>query len=162
MKRPAKQSQNAKREKLITSFLRNSEMANTIVFMTNFRRIKNRRTKENVWETICQKFGLTAEAVPETDAFFDVLSSFSSQNITEKQISSQKSSSSIHSSHFNFNLGGKKNPSASLFHSFIRFKRFNGDQRIARMRLSFFHLGKLLPSDKDDPSDSDDYFKTGL
>ena len=30
MKRPAKQSQNAKREKLVTSFLRNSEMANTI------------------------------------------------------------------------------------------------------------------------------------
>ena len=27
MKRPAKQSQNAKREKLVTSFLRNSEMA---------------------------------------------------------------------------------------------------------------------------------------
>ena len=29
MKRPAKQSQNAKREKLVTSFLRNSEMANS-------------------------------------------------------------------------------------------------------------------------------------
>ena len=57
---------------------------------------------------------LTAEAVPKTDAFFDVLSS-SSQNITEKQITSQKSSSSIDSSHFNFDLGGNKIPSASLF-----------------------------------------------
>jgi len=44
---------------------------------------KNRRTKENGGETIGQKFGLTTEAVPKTDAFFDVLSSSSSQNITE-------------------------------------------------------------------------------
>ena len=45
---------------------------------------QKRRTRENVWETIGQKFGLTAEAVPETDAFFDVLSSSSSQNITQR------------------------------------------------------------------------------
>ena len=70
---------------------------------------KKRRTRENVWETIGQKFGLTAEAVPKTDAFFDVLSSSSSsQNITANQITSQKSSSSIDSRHFNFDLGGKK------------------------------------------------------
>ena len=69
---------------------------------------KERRTRENVWETIGQKFGLTAEAVPKTDAFFDVLSSSSSQNITPNQITSQKSSSSIDSRHFNFDLGGKK------------------------------------------------------
>ena len=69
---------------------------------------KKRRTRENVWETIGQKFGLTAEAVPETDAFFDVLSSSSSQNIAANQITSQKSSSSIDSRHFNFDLGGKK------------------------------------------------------
>ena len=50
---------------------------------------KKRRTRENAWETIGQKFGLTAETVPETDAFFDVLSSSSSQNITWKQITSQ-------------------------------------------------------------------------
>ena len=53
---------------------------------------KNRRTKENGWETIGQKFGLTTEAVPKTDSFFDVLSSSSLQNITENQITSQKSS----------------------------------------------------------------------
>ena len=41
---------------------------------------KNRRTRENAWETIGQKFGLNAEAVPKTDAFLAVLSS--SQNIT--------------------------------------------------------------------------------
>ena len=29
-------------------------------------------------------------------------------------------------------------------------------------RLSFFQLGKLLSSDKDDSSDSDEYLKTGL
>ena len=69
---------------------------------------KKRRTRENVWETIGQKFGLTAEAVPKTDAFFDVLSSSSSQNITANQITSQKSPSSIDSRHFNFDLGGKK------------------------------------------------------
>ena len=69
---------------------------------------QKRRTRENVWETIGQKFGLTVEAVPKTDAFFDVLSSSSSQNITENQITSQKSSSSIDSRHFNFDLGGKK------------------------------------------------------
>ena len=69
---------------------------------------KKRRTRENVWETIGQKFGLTAEAVPKTDAFFDVLSSSSSQNITANQITSQKSSSSIDSRHFNFDLEGTK------------------------------------------------------
>ena len=69
---------------------------------------KKRSTRENVWETIGQKFGLTGEAVPKTDAFFDVLSSSSSQNITENQITSQQSSSSIDSRHFNFDLGGKK------------------------------------------------------
>ena len=69
---------------------------------------KKSRTRENVWETIGQKFGLTAEAVPKTDAFFDVLSSSSSQNITANQITSQKSSSSIDFRHFNFDLGGKK------------------------------------------------------
>ena len=69
---------------------------------------KKRRIRENVWEAIGQKFGLTAEAVPKTDAFFDVLSSSSSENITANQITSQKSSSSIDSRHFNFDLGGKK------------------------------------------------------
>ena len=93
---------------------------------------KNRRTRENVSETIGQKFGLTAEAVPKTDASFDVLSSSSSQNITENQITSQKSSS-IDSRHFNFDLGGKKIPIASLFYRLIRYKRFNGNQGIARI-----------------------------
>ena len=36
MKRPAKQSQNAKREKLVTSFLRNSEMANKSIMRCHF------------------------------------------------------------------------------------------------------------------------------
>ena len=94
---------------------------------------KNRRTRENVWETIGQKFGLTAETLPKTDAFFDVLSSSSSQNITENQITSQKSFSSIDSRHFNFDLGGKKIPIASLFYRLIRYKRFNGNQGIARI-----------------------------
>ena len=93
---------------------------------------KNRRTRENVLETIGQKFGLTAEAVPKTDASFDVLSSSSSQNITENQITSRKSSS-IDSRHFNFDLGGKKIPIASLFYRLIRYKRFNGNQGIARI-----------------------------
>ena len=69
---------------------------------------KKRGTRENVWETIGQKFGLTAEAVPKTDAFFDVLSSSSSQNITANQITSQKSSFSIDFRHFNFDLGDKR------------------------------------------------------
>ena len=94
---------------------------------------KNRRTRENVWEMIGQKFGLTAETLPKTDAFFDVLSSSSSQNITENQITSQKSFSSIDSRHFNFDLGGKKIPIASLFYRLIRYKRFNGNQGIARI-----------------------------
>ena len=145
---------------------------------------KNRRTRENAWETIGQKFGLTAEeaekkyrnihtsytrhlkkvksvpsgsgrdcakdwrvckpyylvrvferfqdvlssgisAEPKTDAIFDVLSFSSSlQNITEKQITRQKSSSSIDCRHFNFDLVGKKIPSASLFYRLIRYKRF--------------------------------------
>ena len=74
---------------------------------------KKRRTRENVWETIGQKFGLTEEAVPKTDTFFDVLSS-SSQNITENQIRSQKSSSSIDSRHFNFDLGNNNNNNNNL------------------------------------------------
>ena len=45
---------------------------------------KNRRTRENAWETIGQTFDLIAEAVPKNDAFFEVLPSSSSQNITEK------------------------------------------------------------------------------
>ena len=94
---------------------------------------KNRRTRENVSETIRQKVGLTAEAVPKTDASFDVISSSSSsQNITENQITSQKSSS-IDSRHFNFDLGGKKIPIANLFYRLIRYKRFNGNQGIARI-----------------------------
>ena len=91
---------------------------------------KNRRTRENAWETIGQKFGLNAEAVPKTDAFLAVLSS--SQNITENQITSQKSSS-IDCRHFNFDIGGKKIPIATLFYRLIRYKRFNGNQGIARI-----------------------------
>ena len=95
---------------------------------------KKRRTRENVWETIGQKFGLTAEAVPKTDALFDVLFSSSSQNITENQITSQKSSSSIDSRHFNFDLGDKKFLlPVFFFYRFIRYKRFNGNQGIARI-----------------------------
>ena len=93
---------------------------------------KNRRTRENAWETIGQKFGVTAEAVPKTNAFLDVLSSSSSQNITENQITSQKSSS-IDCRHFNFDIGGKKIPIATLFYRLIRYKRFNGNQGIARI-----------------------------
>ena len=59
--------------------------------------------------------------------------SSSSQNSTEKQITSQKSSSSIDCRHFNFDLVGKKIPSASLFYRLIRYKRFNGNQGIARI-----------------------------
>ena len=94
---------------------------------------KDRRTRENVGETIGQKFGLTTEAVPKTDAFFNVLSSSSSQNITDNQIRRLKSSSSIDYRHFNFDLGGKKIPIASLFYRLIRYKRFNGNQGIARI-----------------------------
>ena len=94
---------------------------------------KDRRTSVNVWETIGQKFGLTTEAVPKTDAFFNVLSSSSSQNITENQIRRLKSSSSIDYRHFNFDLGAKKIPIASLFYRLIRYKRFNGNQGIARI-----------------------------
>ena len=42
--------------------------------------------------------------------------SSSSQNNTEKQITSQKSSSSIDCRHFNFDLVGKKIPSAIPFY----------------------------------------------
>ena len=42
----------------------------------------------------------------------------------EKQITNQQSSSSIDCRHFNFDLGGKKIPSASLFYHLIRYKRF--------------------------------------
>lgn len=98
---------------------------------------KNRRTRENVSETIGQKFGLTAEAVPKTDASFDVL------NITENQITSQKSSS-IDSRHFNFDLGGKKIPIASLFYRLIRYKRFNGNQGIARIASVVFSPREAL------------------
>ena len=76
---------------------------------------KDRRPRENVWETIGQKFGLTAKAVYKNDAFNVLSSSSFSQNITENQVRSQKSSSSIDSRHFNFDLGGKKVPIASLF-----------------------------------------------
>ena len=69
---------------------------------------KKRRTRENVLgKRLARKFSLIAEAVPKTDAFFDVFSS-SSQNIIENQRTSQKSSSFIDSRHFNFDLGGKK------------------------------------------------------
>ena len=80
-------------------------------------------------EVICD----AVQVEPKTDAFFDVLSSSSSQNITENQITSQKSSSSIDSRHFNFDLGGKKILIASLFYRLIRYKRFNGNQGIARI-----------------------------
>ena len=61
------------------------------------------------------------------------LSSFSSQNITEKQITSQKSSSSIDCRHFDFDLGGKKIPSGSLFCRLIRYRRFkNRFNRVCR------------------------------
>ena len=126
---------------------------------------KKRRTRENVWETIGQKFGLTAEALPKTDAFFDVLSSSSSQNITANQITSQKSSSSIDSRHFNFDLGGKK----FLLPVFFTVWSDTNDlmetkesQESLQSRLSFLHLGRLFSSDRDDSIDSDDYLETGL
>ena len=54
------------------------KQSDTNVFITNCRRIIR---KEEPEKTSGQKFGLTAEAVPKTDAFFDVLFSSSSQNI---------------------------------------------------------------------------------
>ena len=92
--------------------------------------------------------------------------SSSSQNNTEKQITSQKSSSSsIDCRHFNFDLVGKKIPSASLFYRLIRYKRFNGNQviaRIASIASVVFHHGNLFSSDRDDSSYRDDYLETSL
>ena len=147
---------------------------------------KNRRTRENAWETIGQKFGLTAEeaeknyknirtsyththylkkvkSVPSGSMLSSMFSlSSSSQNNTEKQITSQKSCSSIDCLHFNFDLVGKKIPSASLFYRLIRYKRFNGNQGIAliaSIASVVFHHGKLFSSDRNDSSDRDDYLK---
>ena len=91
--------------------------------------------------------------------------SSSSQNNTEKQITSQKCRSSIDCRHFNFDLVGKKIPSASLFYRLIRCKRFNGNQGIARIASIVsvgFHHGKLFSSDRVDSSDGDDYLETSL
>ena len=116
---------------------------------------KHRRTRENAWETIGQTFSLTAEAVPKT--FFNVLCYSSSQNITEKQITSQKSSSSIDCCHFNFDLGGKKIPSASLFYRLIRFNRvcrfftsgssFQATETILATGTTIWKPGFKLPED---------------
>ena len=144
---------------------------------------KNRRTRENAWETIGQKFVLTAEEAekkyknirtsytrylkkvksvpsgsgreyrPNPKSMLSSMFSLSSssQNNTEKQIiTSQKSSSSIDCRHFNFDLVGKKIPSGSLFYRLIRYKRFNGNQgiaRIASIASVVFHHGKLFSSD---------------
>ena len=80
-------------------------------------------------------------------------------------MTSQESSSSIDCRHFDFDLGGKKIPSASLFYRLIRYRRFNGNQvsqESLQSLLSFFHLGKHFSSDTDDSSDRDDYLETGL
>ena len=93
------------------------------------------------------------------------LSSSSSQNITANQITSQKSSSSIDSRHFNFHFVGKK----FLLPVFFTVLSETNDlmetkesQESLQSRLSFFHLGRLFSSDRDDSSDSDDYLETGL
>ena len=155
-----------------------SNSNNTSTFMEEIQRYeclynkfskdyKNRRTRENAWETIGQKFGLTAEEAekkyknirtsytrhlkkvksvpsgsgreyrPNPKPMLSSMFSFSSssQNNTEKQMTSQKSSSSIDCRHFNFDLFGKKIPSASLFYRLIRYKpryRKNRFNRVCR------------------------------
>ena len=121
------------------------------VFITNFRRII--RTEEPY-------IGRT-----QNRCFLRFSLSSSSQNNTEKQITSQKSSSSVDCRHFNFDLVGKKIPSASLFYRLIRYKRFNGNQgiaRIASIASVVFHHEKLFLSDRDDSSDRDNYLETSL
>ena len=70
--------------------------------------------------------------------------SSSLQNNTEKQITSQKSSSSIDCRHFNFDLVCKKIPSASLFYRLIRYNDLmetKVSQESLQSHLSFFTTG---------------------
>ena len=52
-----------------------------------------------------------------------------------------------------------------FFTVLIRYKRFNGNQgiaRIASIASVVFHHGKLFSSDRDDSGDRDDYLETSL